>query len=82
MWEDLPSLFEALKAHQISQTESTQEQPKPAAKADDVDPLIQAIVAIEGARIDISIQTQIAEQLDLCTHVSLCVLWLSYRYIH
>ena len=49
MWEDLPSVVEALKAHEVSQAQ--QEQPEPATKVEDVDPLVQAIVAIEGARI-------------------------------
>ena len=49
IWEDLPSLVQALQAHQVSQAQSMQEQPDPGARAEDVDPLVQAIVAIEGA---------------------------------
>lgn len=50
VWEDLPSLVEALKVQQV-QAQSTQEQPEPATKAKNVDPLVQAIIAIEGAPI-------------------------------
>ena len=51
IWEDLPSLIEALKAQDQVQEQADQKQPRPAGVDEDVDPLVQAIVAIEGAHI-------------------------------
>ena len=61
----LPSIVNQLGPEGFASLRKLAMEKVPAAKDDDVDPLIQAIIAIEGARIDISIQTQIVEQLDL-----------------
>ena len=83
VWEDLPSLVEALQAHQTCQAQAEQEQPKPAVGAEGVDPLVEAIVAIEGAHI--SIQTQTLPNPSLCTHVFLHarkLIVMAFRQIH
>ena len=54
VWEDLPSLIEALKVHEQRGAQPDQEQPGPAGGPD---ALVQAVVAIEGARISIQTQT-------------------------
>ena len=51
IWEDLPSLIEALKAQDQVQEQADQKQPRPAGVDEDLDPLVQAVVAIEGAHI-------------------------------
>ena len=52
VWEDLPSLVEALNAHQAYQAQADQEQPKLAVGVEEeLDPLVQAVVEIEGAHI-------------------------------
>lgn len=54
VWEDLPSIIEALaRAGQ----NADHEQPRPAGVDEQLDPLVEAIVAIEGAHISIQTQT-------------------------
>ena len=69
IWEDLPSLIEALKAQDQVQEQADQKQPRPAGVDEDLDPLVQAVVAIEGAQIH---PNPNLANLGLCTHVSLC----------
>ena len=79
VWEDLPSLIEALSAHQVYQAQADQEQPKPAVvgveEEGEFDPLVQAVVAIEGAHISYQskpkpLQTQACLVCLLYTHAS------------
>ena len=55
VWEDLPSLVEALQAQ--DQAKADQSQLDRPAGVGEVDPLVQAIVAIEGGHISIQTQT-------------------------
>jgi len=67
VWEDLPSLVEALTAQ--DQAQADQKQPMPAGVGE-LDALVQAVVAIEGAHISIKTQTL---QTQACVHMCLCV---------
>ena len=51
IWDDLPSHIEALQAQGQVQAHADQKQPRPADVDEDLDPLVQAVVAIEGAHI-------------------------------
>ena len=65
VWEDLPSLVEALKVQ--DQAPADQQQPRPAGD-EELDALVQAVVAIEGAHISIKTQTL---QSQACVHMCL-----------
>ena len=80
VWEDLSSLVEALTAHQACQAQAGQEQPKPKpdVAAQKLDPLVEAVVAIEGGHISIHTQTCKPRFVRMCLRV--CIANASFEF--